>query len=619
MKRNIYIFALLLMTQSLWAQSGNWSEQSNRDTDWASDYESASAFTISTPAQLAQLAYLVNNNSQTFSGKTITLTEDINLSAHAWTPIGYYNTKYFDGTFDGAGHTISGASVILDSGRAGIFATLKGGTIRNLTVSNSTFSGSGFCGGIVGGIPEGDGTVENCHVTTDVTVGNTTSTYKGGIVGAVQKGNITITGCTSAASITGSRYVGGIVGSSGVESSDEKYDINISNCLYYGNSVISTYEKEKSAGSIVGYIAYDLHRNVLTVLSNNYYPSTTSGLMGVGYIDSEYELEKRSNYDETHNDGAVRVRVVTADEDIADMGEITRTYTDGATIYTSGLAFGGIYYSHVLGLSNDNDNSDLLDELDGQIYDVKLRGRTLYRDGSWNTLCLPFSLASLAGISIFPYENEFELRAFDTTGQYQNLDIDNYYHVSGLYGDKLLLNFKKTYSIDAGKPYIVKWTVDYNPLDPACDYIEPVFKNVTINKTLVPVTTQDESVTFTPTYAPVVYDYEDSSVLFLGSGNTLFYPNGAGDSTIGSCRAYFQLNNGLYMADSGDNPGGGGGVKVYFMGDDATSIHNSQFIIHNEEGAVFDLNGRKMFNVPCSMFNGLKNGIYIINGKKVIF
>ena len=613
MKRNIYIFALLLATQSLWAQSGNWSDQGNRDTDWASDYESASAFTISTPAQLAQLAYQVNNNSKPFSGKTITLTSDIDLSAHAWTPIGTQNIKYFDGNFDGNGHTISGASVILETGRAGIFGTLKGGTIRNLTVSNSTFNSPGTCGSIVACIPSGDGVVENCHVTSDVTVGNTTSPYKGGVVGSVEKGNITITGCTSDATVTGSRYVGGIVGTSGVANSTEEYTINICNCFYYGNSVTATIE---DAGSIVGRIFYDTHKNVFTVLTNNYYPSTTTGLMGVGYKDSEYELEKRSNFDETRNNGAVRVRVVTTDEDIADMGEITRTYTDGATIYTSGLAFGGKYYSHVLSLSNNADNSDLLDELDGQIFDVKLRGRTLYRDGSWNTLCLPFSLASFENIDIFPNANEYEVRAFDTTGQYKNPDIDNYYHVSGLYGDRILLNFKNSNSIDAGKPYLVKWTVEgYNPLDPSCDYHEPVFKNVTINKTPVPVTTQDGSVTFTPTYDPVVYDYEDRSVLFIGSGNSLYYPNGAGSTTIGSCRAYFQLNNGLHVVDAEDDNPGGGGVKIYFIDseteDGIIDIEHGTWNMEHSAGAVYNLNGQRLSR-PLK-------GTNIINGKKILF
>ena len=60
------------------------------------------------------------------------------------------------------------------------------------------------------------------------------------------------------------------------------------------------------------------------------------------------------------------------------------------------------------------------------------------------------------------------------------------------------------------------------------------------------------------------------------------------------------------------------GVKAFYFDDDATSIHNSQFIIHNED-AIYDLSGRRI-NGQWSMFNGqLKRGIYIVNGKKVLF
>lgn len=47
-------------------------------------------------------------------------------------------------------------------------------------------------------------------------------------------------------------------------------------------------------------------------------------------------------------------------------------------------------------------------------------------------------------------------------------------------------------------------------------------------------------------------------------------------------------------------------------------INNEQLIINNEADAVFDLSGRKV-NVQCSTFNGLKKGIYIRNGKKVLY
>ena len=71
---------------------------------------------------------------------------------------------------------------------------------------------------------------------------------------------------------------------------------------------------------------------------------------------------------------------------------------------------------------------------------VSLYGRTLYRDGYWNTLCLPFSLASLTGT---PLEG-FTVMELDGTASH--LDGDG----------TLYLNFNSATAIEAGKPYIVK-------------------------------------------------------------------------------------------------------------------------------------------------------------------
>ena len=44
-------------------------------------------------------------------------------------------------------------------------------------------------------------------------------------------------------------------------------------------------------------------------------------------------------------------------------------------------------------------------------------------------------------------------------------------------------------------------------------------------------------------------------------------------------------------------------------------IHNAQFIMHNEAGAVYDLSGRKI-NSQCIIHNSqLPKGVYIQNGK----
>ena len=68
--------------------SGSWSDEVNRNTSWGSDYETATAFTVNSEADLAQLAYLVNEESKDFNGKTITLAKNLDLSAHEWVSLG---------------------------------------------------------------------------------------------------------------------------------------------------------------------------------------------------------------------------------------------------------------------------------------------------------------------------------------------------------------------------------------------------------------------------------------------------------------------------------------------------------------------------------------------------
>ena len=48
-------------------------------------------------------------------------------------------------------------------------------------------------------------------------------------------------------------------------------------------------------------------------------------------------------------------------------------------------------------------------------------------------------------------------------------------------------------------------------------------------------------------------------------------------------------------------------------------IHNSQFTIHNEAGAVYDLSGRRVsVSSASSVPSVLPKGVYIVNGRKVV-
>lgn len=140
------------------------------------------------------------------------LTEDIDLSSEAWTPIGigdafYARTPPYSGTFDGKGHTIKNLSIDSSAHYVGLFGYVYGGTIRNLTVSGSV-KGSEHTGGIAGAA--NGGTFENCANQCAVQGGTT-----GGIIGfATEEGTLIVRDCYNVGSITTTtgNSVGGIIG-----------------------------------------------------------------------------------------------------------------------------------------------------------------------------------------------------------------------------------------------------------------------------------------------------------------------------------------------------------------------------------------------------------------------
>lgn len=94
-----------------------------------------------------------------------------------------------------------------------------------------------------------------------------------------------------------------------------------------------------------------------------------------------------------------------------------------------------------LELADNADNTTVIDNNDEVTTNVTLQGRTLYKDGDWNTLCLPFDVTDFTGT---PLEGATVKELLPTS----NLDNTG----------KLTLNFSDNLTaIDAGKPYIVKW------------------------------------------------------------------------------------------------------------------------------------------------------------------
>ena len=166
--------------------------------------ESNGSYTVTSADGLMNVAELVNG------GKTdinITLTADIDLTGKNWTPIGTSFSNKYTGTFDGGGHTIKGLTVTTNDQFVGLFGSIgNAGTVKNVMMEDVQITSnrsSGFAGGVAG---YSDGTIENCSVSGSVSG----TMYVGGVVGAQWEGSIT--GCSSSATVKGMVDVGGVVG-----------------------------------------------------------------------------------------------------------------------------------------------------------------------------------------------------------------------------------------------------------------------------------------------------------------------------------------------------------------------------------------------------------------------
>ena len=168
--------------------------------------ESNGSYTVTSADGLMNVAELVNG------GKTdinITLDKDIDLTGKGWTPIGTNYENRYKGTFDGGGHTIKGLTVTTNDQFVGLFGYLdRAGTVKNVVMENIQITSnhvlmSGNTGGVVG---YSWGTIENCSVSGSVSGTN----YVGGVVGSQKAGSII--GCSSSAIVKGTRYVGGVAG-----------------------------------------------------------------------------------------------------------------------------------------------------------------------------------------------------------------------------------------------------------------------------------------------------------------------------------------------------------------------------------------------------------------------
>lgn len=252
--------------------------------------ESDGSYTVTSADGLMNIAELVNGGK---SDINITLTADIDLTGKDWTPIGTDYDNSYKGTFDGGGHTITGLTFTTNDEFAGLFGWLnRAGSVKNVVMEGVQITSHQIYGGSIGGVVgSGWGTIENCSVSGSVSG----TVYVGGVVGVQIDGSIT--GCSSSATVKGMVDVGGVAGQTNSSAT-------LTACYATGNVIIEMDPKKNIAGgSLVGMNAGS---SLLACYATGNVTSTGSstGYMHIGgFLGNNYTTVTAGYWKNNHEQG----------------------------------------------------------------------------------------------------------------------------------------------------------------------------------------------------------------------------------------------------------------------------------------------------------------------------
>ncbi len=343
---------------------------------------SNNAYEIGNAGQLYWFADKVNKESYKYVNVNVVLTADIVVNKNVlndgdltkdvdglrnWTPI-----QQYDGTFDGARHTISGIYCVSDTiEEAGIFQN----TIDNAIVENIGVLDSYYClkkgynvGGIVG---FNSGIIRNCYNEGMVSSLYNNDNYLGGICGMNDGGTITgcynkgkvansvwgtraggicgrstnkILNCYNTGSVTGGYMVGGICGSNASSTTSGR----IENCYNIGtiNTIINDNDDKRNIAVI---------ENEKAVVNNCYY-------LEDNYIAEEDGASGRDADDFASGEIAYRLQVGQDDpvwgQTLADEGGDPYPVLGGKTVYQN-VTYSGCTVDTSLTIEYSNEEKDI--------------------------------------------------------------------------------------------------------------------------------------------------------------------------------------------------------------------------------------------------------------------
>ena len=270
-----------------WVDGGG---ESGEAEDLGYIYDSnTKTYTVYNANGLMNIAELVNGGK---SDINITLDTDIDLTGKDWTPIGTDYDNSYKGTFDGGGHTIKGLTVTTNDQFVGLFGSIgNAGTVKNVMMEGVQITknhSSGFAGGVAG---YSWGTIENCSVSGSVSG----TVYVGGVVGAQIDGSIT--GCSSSATVKGTVDVGGVAGQTNSSAT-------LTACYATGNVTLEIDPTKNIAGG--GLVGMNAGSSLLACYATGNVTSTGSSTGKVhigGFLGNNYTTVTAGYWKNNHEQG----------------------------------------------------------------------------------------------------------------------------------------------------------------------------------------------------------------------------------------------------------------------------------------------------------------------------
>ena len=364
------------------------------------------------------------SNGYDYGGETVTLaTDDIVIS----TVTG--STSYpFRGTFDGGGHKITLAFGSPDNyldQECALFACLADATIQNLVIEGSIYSSAPYNASIVSRSRGYGNRFRNCVSRVSVNAyRDGQDCHSGGFIGIIDAGgsHVYFDGCAFAGELR-DKFHGGWGGFVGYK---DRY--------WYNHNPLNI------AYNYVHFTDCLFAPTIVSISSNTFSTITPNCTFCRADIGNRNNCDYNNCYFTTsldYVDGGSQVNLTTTNP--VDMGEVKTDY-GLVTVYAHGMKCNGRYHitAEAISLADNADNSALISEKDGQSVYVMLSDRTLYKDGDWNTICLPFDV-TLENSPLQGAEARTLSEATFNDGT-------------------LTLNFGEPVTeLTAGTPYIMKW------------------------------------------------------------------------------------------------------------------------------------------------------------------